>query len=230
MIEQALEHLASLHESIENALTNDLGNVTMVFPDFASKLHQNIRFGCFGDVIAIPPKYNYLQAYDFIIDLEYFTMIEDKLSLLTGLRMFGKNVPPEIRNRQMKIRMEFDDYGVLTVQSSSIKPEYPRFKVIPILPPPYIVFDEDEEYLNVPEWKWEYISEYENWTQKIYDADLKSGHRHRSFYQIGGWGDFRQGSYNDEYIAQANTQHGDNGAVYVITHEQSHFKVFDQMC
>jgi hypothetical protein len=227
MIEQALKNLTALQEQIDNALTNDLGNVTMVFPDFASKLHQNIRFGCFGDHGAITLQPSNFSA--FILDLAYFTMIEDKLSLLTGLKMFGSEVPQSIRNRSVMVKIETYDPGVFTVMSCELHPRYDdtRITIIPILPPPYVLFDEDENYLKVPEWKWEYISEYEEWSQKIYDAERKF---RRSYYQIGGWGSFRQHSYDESYIAQVNTEHGDNGAVYVTTHEQVHIHAFDQMC
>lgn len=36
-------------------------------------------------------------------------------------------------------------------------------------------------------------------------------------WQIGGYGNWRQGAYDDQYICQINTGVGDNGAVFVLT-------------
>lgn len=219
MIEQALTRLTELQHTVEKALTNDLRNVTMVFPDFADTLLHNIRFGCFGDHI---PGLDWRTSGSFIVDLTYFTIIEEKASLLTGLKVFGSDVPREHRNESLHIIYAFDPIQQ-RIHNSDFHPNYEEtFQLHPTLPPPHIVFGHDEhELIDVPRWQWEYIDEYETWMwnemQQLY----------RKYYQIGGWGSFRQCSYHESYIAQANTQHGDNGAIYLI--HEDRFLALDQM-
>ena len=187
MIEPALTRLAELQHTVENALTNDLRNVTMVFPDFADTLLHNIRFGCFGDHI---PSLDIHRVGSFIVDLTYFTILEEKASLLTGLKMFGSDVPREHLSNSFHIRYDFDPTKRF-IYHSEFHPNYEEtFQLHPTLPPPHVVFGHDEhELTDVPRWQWEYVDEYENWMWN----QMQSLRRH--YYQIGGWGSFRQYSY-----------------------------------
>lgn len=62
------------------------------------------------------------------------------------------------------------------------------------------------------DWRWESISQYENWRVKLMDQNFSKA---PSYVQIGGYGKFIQHSYK-HYIAQINNEVGDAGALFLF--------------
>ena len=64
---------------------------------------------------------------------------------------------------------------------------------------------------NIQPWMYDYLDQYFEYHQNLKQKELS----HAYLYQVGGHGNYIQGSYGDGYIAQINADIGDGGIIFV---------------
>jgi hypothetical protein len=230
MLGTVQEQIAYWQSEIKRAVREELSYADMVFEHFEQRIFQNIRWG----FQRFNPDSNKDLGWTSLLELNIPEFIWYEISLLGDAyeehgfkrHMFDiEHVP------LAHVKLDFDfDHSQVSVERELNRPfelnttEFlSKWKLVAMLPPPFVVFDFDDSYSGVQEWQWEYVEQYENWFNKHHE------HKRRLSRQVGGWADFRQDGDYSTYIAQANTEHGDYGAVY-LSYQDEQFHGYEQMC
>lgn len=250
---QIKQHYDNLILEINQAFDNELDSLDILFPALKEKTIQNIRFGLFskkdkqkvqGQQQTLPgvgadKSDSERQFHDRLygevqINFEQLARLDRQLIAMFGTNqasmIFNPSMLEHIQGKFVEIYFEHDDYDTFVhvhpclndVQTYGVDSLFANWTVFPTLPPYDEVFDGPLE--DSHDWRAEYIDLYEEWAWKTYlDYSVS-----RAYIQIGGWGNFIQGNY-ENYVAQVNNEIGDCGAQFIYL-ENGEFKGHLDMC
>jgi hypothetical protein len=239
------DYVKILHDGLDQALKGPLEHTSWVFDNFRERVLKNVRPGLFLYRNDSRPYTKHLLEINMAELSAFDKELVANFPEWFPNSMFGPKVDEQARSQHVTLDFDYDHSQVSLTAQPAIVPDEggwpfplpkvegqlitqpPRlvWKLIPTPPPPYVVFGFQWHYDDVQKWQWEYVDAYETWYRSVYPRELL----YRAEAQIGGWADFRQDADYDEYIAQANTDHGDHGAVY-LSYSDGDFYGHEQMC
>jgi len=228
----------SIEEQIEfwrgeiyRAATNELEHTSWVFDELQDRIFRNIRWGFFRYHKQDHKELGWTKLLELNLPefMAYEALTLSPYCQQFNHRTFGKLLYSDAAYKKVSVNFDYDIHLATTDVVDAVPFRYDeadffsKWSLRAILPPAFVVFQLNDRYSDVQDWQWEYIDAYENW------VNGQRFERREKYIQVGGWADFRQDGDYDTYVAQANTDHGDCGAVY-LEYEDDKFYSYDQMC
>lgn len=190
-----------------------------MFPDILAEIKTNLRWGLFFNR-------NKFTASDFLPEYvgnaERFhvldpSLIEEaeayiKLEQRNSVPFLSDNVKAAFSS-PIAIYVDYDetDITITKTSSSMIKSIESDAILETSLPPSDLLFSSlTKSDANDQPWVWEFMDLYEEMEANVMN------NASRLLWQIGGYGNYRQGRYDGQYLGQINIGIGDNGAIYLL--------------
>lgn len=222
-----LEYQDKIISSIQKACQNELLECTYIIDGFEEKILKNLRWGLFSrQNVEISKKVlttrswsdktayqnDLLQiSFEEVISIAKFIELTPELM---KYKIFSSELQASLDEKFIQVYFEYDTLEATIISGK----QFANTKVQDIL-------DAYDLKLTLPDYDCIFGEEMPEWLMPHIDAYEKFQHsmKEKSYIQIGGHGNWIQGSYTDTYIAQVNNEVGDCGAVFIVC-EDNEFK------
>lgn len=229
---EILDHQSQFLEKFDKALDNELHDCSLVIHDFKQKVLSHIKWGILrrekknsdpvgntGCVTHWGNQDNELIKY---VGNELLFMQETIFNTPDFFQapIFFPEVTKKLKDKEIQVFFDNYNYHSHIVLQDNLQKTFDSgnflkiFKLQLMLPDIDLIFPDCQDIYNIPEWLYDYVDSYEE-----FKFDLE---KHDSYLQIGGYGRWIQGPY-ENYIGQVNNDIGDCGAVFIYQDEQGKF-------
>lgn len=237
-LSEIIAHQTKFMKEISTALENELKSGTHIVEQMQEKIMAGLKWGLFlrddlstslEALLSTKKKWSTEKNqrsdwYDLIqINFDEIFLVQKAItkdSSIIDAPVFSFLIADKLKSRQLSIEFEYEDLNTKNIETISqtkatVDDILDIFQLRLTLPDFDAIFD----YLDsIPNWMFEHITPYEEWSWSMRD---RMGDR--AYIQIGGNGQWIQGSFPESYIGQVNNDVGDAGSVFISLDENNKF-------
>lgn len=203
---------------LETALTEQLKDVVLIFPDLKQKIEENVLWGIFSEEDLYEAPLVKYRRHEVFAHLSYDVIELAKQELKKHAEenhdFFSLEVDKVFQEKDIDIYLDYEDCDVKVDKTEKFSKKLKKdFKALiaATLPDSGIVFKDmiqGNVFDDANVWLLEYMDLYDEWKHESMSK------LYRYLWQIGGHGRWIQSDYNETYLAQANIDIGDAGSVF----------------